>query len=150
MSEEGQGQADDPIGGGGDSPKAPSLASGGSSAASSVASAPPSVTPRLSRPISGDNTENTGTEGEETPPPPPLPPAPDRVSLPDTGGGLQVCPPDTPPTVKRNNLQNGGGGHYKTEVCLHNLKKTMCALKVKVDFHRWKFTFTSVSLVKGP
>ena len=133
MSEEGQGQAEDPIGGGGDSPKAPSLASGGSSAASSVASAPPSVTPRLSRPISGDNTENTGTEGEETPPPPPLPPAPDRVSLPDTGGGLQVCPPDTPPTVKRNNLQNGGGGHYKTEVCLHNLKKTMCALKVKVE-----------------
>ena len=131
MSEEGQGQAEDPIGGGGDSPKAPSLASGGSSAASSVASAPPSVTPRLSRPISGDNTENTGTEGEETPPPPPLPPAPSSnrgTPLPDSGG-LQLCPPDTPPTVKRNNLQNGGGGHYKTEVCLHNLKKNYVCFK---------------------
>ena len=101
MSEEGQG-ADTT--GGGDSPKAPSVASGGSSAASSVASAPPSVTPRLSRP-SGDNSDHTG---QETPPPPPLPPAPS--SLPDSGA------PGTP--VKKS-LQNGGSSHYKTEVCLH-------------------------------
>ena len=99
MSEEG---VTDPTGGG-DSPKAPSVASGGSSAASSVASAPPSVTPRLSRP-SVDSTENAG---EETPPPPPLPPQA-TSSWPDTG---------TPGTPVKRPLQNGGS-HGKTEVCL--------------------------------